>query len=458
MLPIFTCYTPSNRKVVQPDMIDSLLLITLGMIGASPFTNLFKPFGEVSLHNTNSRFWRACGFVGLEEEEFRRRVIVVWLLASSAMGGATYATIYILFGYPVLANFTIVYLFMAMANLVFLLWTKNYPVFRFIHLGFYLVFPTCIHLIVGGYVDTSSVLVACWLGPLSAIIFAPRGTAKFFFGALIVVITAVVFIEYYRDQPELQVPRDLRIFMFGFNMIVTLSQSYFLMDLFLVKKEEVTQVLRAEKQRTEALLLNILPQETAIELIQTGQTKTRSYDSTSVLFTDFVNFTNIAANVSPEKLIEELDYYFREFDRIVERHGLEKIKTIGDSYMCAGGLPTPNDTHAHDAVQAGLDICRFVEISAAASQQRCGYGFAVRVGIHTGSVVAGVVGARKFAYDIWGDTVNLAARMEEKSQPNRVNISQSTYDLVKADFTCTHRGPVSIKHRGEVDMFFVEVG
>jgi len=211
-----------------------------------------------------------------------------------------------------------------------------------------------------------------------------------------------------------------------------------------------------EKKRSDELLLNILPAETAEELKATGTAKAKSFDMVSVLFTDFKNFTQASEKLSPEELVAEINHCYSEFDKIITQHGIEKIKTIGDAYMCAGGLPATNTTNPVDVVQAGLDMVAFIEKN---KQERIAKGqpfFELRCGVHTGPVVAGIVGIKKFAYDIWGDTVNTASRMESSGEIGRVNISGSTYDLVKDKFHCIHRGKVKAKNKGEIDMYFVE--
>ncbi len=214
--------------------------------------------------------------------------------------------------------------------------------------------------------------------------------------------------------------------------------------------------IKKEKHRSDELLLNILPEETAEELKHTGTAKTKSYDSVSVMFTDFKNFTSMSEKLSAEELVREIHMCYSEFDKIITKHNLEKIKTIGDSYMCVGGLPVANSTHPEDAVRAGLEMQQFM---AKHKEERIANKlpyFELRLGIHTGHVVAGVVGIKKFAYDIWGDTVNTASRMESSGEVGRVNISESTYQLVKDKFRCAHRGKVHAKNKGEIDMYFVE--
>ena len=210
------------------------------------------------------------------------------------------------------------------------------------------------------------------------------------------------------------------------------------------------------RRRSDELLLNILPKETAEELKENDFVQPRHYESVSVLFTDIKDFSLISTALSPVQLVEEINLCYKAFDEIITRHGIEKIKTIGDAYMCAGGVPQVNDTHAVDIVRAGLEMQQFMIALAEKRKAENKPHFEMRCGIHTGPVVAGVVGTKKFAYDIWGDTVNIADRIEENGETGRVNISGATYELVKIYFNCTHRGKIMAKNQGEVDMYFVE--
>ena len=209
-----------------------------------------------------------------------------------------------------------------------------------------------------------------------------------------------------------------------------------------------------EKERSDLLLRNILPDQTAKELKDKGKVQAKRFDSVSVMFTDFIGFTAYSDKLSPEELVDSIDYYYSKFDDIIEKYGLEKIKTVGDAYMCAGGLPFPTKDHPIKMIEAALEIAEFVNESKKVDPNAMTR-FDIRIGINTGPVVAGVVGKKKFAYDIWGDTVNIASRMESNSEPGKVNISDNTYQLVKGQYKCTYRGEIDAKNKGMMKMYFV---
>ncbi len=218
-------------------------------------------------------------------------------------------------------------------------------------------------------------------------------------------------------------------------------------------QKKTNVLLSREKKRSEDLLLNILPSEVADELKDKGTAEARYFDHVTVLFTDFVNFTAASEKMNPQQLIDELHTCFKAFDEITGKYNIEKIKTIGDAYLAVGGLPVADPMHAQRVVQAALDINAFMQERRRRLGDRT---FEIRIGIHSGSVVAGIVGVIKFAYDIWGDAVNIAARMEQGGEAGRVNISQDTYELVKEQYKCTYRGEISAKNKGELSMYFVD--
>lgn len=206
--------------------------------------------------------------------------------------------------------------------------------------------------------------------------------------------------------------------------------------------------IKTEMQRSDELLLNILPSEVADDLKKKGKSDARLFENTTVLFTDFEGFTKISENLTPSELVSEINRCFTAFDMIIEKHGLEKIKTIGDAYLAVAGLPNEMENHAECVAKAAVEIRDFV------TQQ--GGKFKIRIGIHSGPVVAGIVGLKKYAYDIWGDTVNTAARMEQNCESGKINISETTYALIQKNHRCAYRGEIDAKGKGEMKMYYLE--
>lgn len=213
--------------------------------------------------------------------------------------------------------------------------------------------------------------------------------------------------------------------------------------------------LSEEYEKSEKLILNILPLEVSNELKKNGISKPKHFENATVCFTDFQGFTGIAESLTPSELVEELDRCFSYFDRLMEKYNLEKLKTIGDSYMFAGGIPIETSTHAITCVLASLEIQDFMN-KMKEDKSKAGQPYwELRLGIHSGSLVAGVIGEKKFAYDVWSDTVNTASRCESSGVAGKINISKQTYELVKEFFQCEHRGLIPAKNKGEIDMYFV---
>jgi len=219
--------------------------------------------------------------------------------------------------------------------------------------------------------------------------------------------------------------------------------------------EEQKAHLQDELEKEEKLLLNMLPRNIAKEIIETGKAAPKNYQNASVMFVDFKNFTKITENLRPTELVKELDESFAFFDDVVDKYNVEKIKTSGDAYMCVGGIPERNRTHAVDCVLAGLDFLNYIEEK---KLKREGTGkplWELRVGINTGKLVAGVIGKKKFVYDVWGDTVNVASRMEGAGEAGKINISETTFNQIKQYFDCSYRGKFEVKNKGKVDMYYV---
>ncbi len=223
-----------------------------------------------------------------------------------------------------------------------------------------------------------------------------------------------------------------------------------------LQKAKINKILDTQKGQIEHLLHNILPKEVASELQNSGKSKPRHFEEVSILFTDFEGFTTIADKLSPGQLVEDLNECFIAFDSIVEKYNLEKIKTIGDAYMCAGNIPSANPDHAYKIIKAAIAIQAFMKKHNGHRLEKGLEAWEIRIGLHIGPVVAGVVGKTKYAYDIWGSAVNIASRMESKGTPGRVNISAVTYEMIKDRFQCTYRGKIYAKNLGDLDMYYVD--
>ncbi|MGB5430404.1 adenylate/guanylate cyclase domain-containing protein, partial [Eudoraea sp.] len=245
-------------------------------------------------------------------------------------------------------------------------------------------------------------------------------------------------VDLLHKESEIQLLKDKRQKIIIYATVLALVLIFVLL-FFLYRRysfvKETNTIIEGEKNRSDALLLNILPKETAQELKETGQVEAKKFESVTVLFTDFKDFTRSSADLTPESLVRSVDYYFSKFDEVMEKHGLEKIKTMGDSYMCTGGIHLNKEDHAIRMVHAAFEIARITEKVKIKNKDNI-MPYEIRIGINTGPVVAGVVGTQKFAYDIWGDTVNVAARMETNSETGRINISENTYELIKDEFEC----------------------
>jgi len=236
------------------------------------------------------------------------------------------------------------------------------------------------------------------------------------------------------------------IFMGGCSLLLIFS------GVFFVQRNKI----KKGKKMSDELLLNILPSTIAEELKSKGNAESKLIDEVTVLFTDFKGFTQLSEQFTPQELVAEINECFSAFDQIMTKHNVEKIKTIGDSYMAAGGLPTSNKTHAQDVIHAALEIQQFMAGYKKAREEAGKLFFEIRIGIHSGPVVAGIVGIRKFAYDIWGDTVNTASRMESSGEVGKVNVSETTYNLTQDVFSFTYRGKIEAKGKGEISMYFAE--
>jgi class 3 adenylate cyclase len=251
--------------------------------------------------------------------------------------------------------------------------------------------------------------------------------------------------------------RNIMLFIVTFSLlfVIFISWAFYrnkkINKLLRIKNDQIA----AEKEKSEELLLNILPESIAEELKESGKTISKRYEDASIMFTDFKGFTTFSEQYSPEDLVIELDNYFTAFDEIMQKYNIEKIKTIGDAYLCVCGVPDKNKNHAITITKAAFELRDYVEQKAQALKAKGKPYLEMRIGIHSGPLVAGVVGSKKFAFDVWGDAVNIAARMEQSGEVNAINISEDVYQLIKDDFELEYRGEIEAKNKGKLKMYFV---
>ena len=389
------------------------------------------------------------GSVASDSDELKlQKSLLVICTFPFIIAGVCWGTMYILFGEALASIIPLSYSLFSLASIIYFNVSHKFEVFRFNQLLLILLLPFALMLSLGGFINGSVVILWSLISPLGAMLFDKRSNAPRWLAAFISLIVISTFV-----QPLVRLQNNLttgQITMFFVINLIAVGVLIFLMVYYFVGKKNFFQA------QSEALLLNILPKEIAAELKANGHAEAKQFDSVTVMFTDFKDFTQIAERLTPAALVYEIDTLFKAFDNIIGKHNIEKIKTIGDSYMCAGGLPVADTTHACDVVRAALDIQQFMQCHLQQSKAVGKEPFEIRIGIHTGPVVAGIVGEKKFAYDIWGDTVNVASRMESSGEAGRINISGSTYVLIKDAFYCTYRGKIKARHKGEIDMYFVE--
>ena len=323
--------------------------------------------------------------------------------------------------------------------------TKRYKLFRFSQLLFFLVLPFLLQLTLGGFVGASAVIVFGLFAPMGALVMQDRRAANRWLIAYITLLIISLII-----QPAVVVTNSLSeqvigLFFIG-NIFGIAVFTFIVMNYFVGQRDAIQEELEIAQQKSDELLLNILPTEVADDLKETGETQAVFYEQASVLFADQVGFTSYSAGVHPDELVASLDEMFTGFDEIVLKHQIEKVRTIGDAYMAAAGVPVEWDEHAVAIVKAALEMQDFVGTRN---------GFEFRIGISSGPLVGGVVGTSKFQYDIWGDTVNVASRMESGGEPGCVQISENTYELVKDHFECEPRGEIEVKGKGSMKTWFV---
>jgi guanylate cyclase len=315
-----------------------------------------------------------------------------------------------------------------------------------------------LHLALGNFVSSSAVIIWAILCPLGALAFQNSKTAVYWLFVFIIFMIVVFFLENKLAINETQLPDKLVSVLFALNISGVTLLVFYLLRYFVSQSERVKQqlkheqaMLEIEQEKSEKLLLNILPTSIAQRLKAGEKVIADEYDKAVILFADIVEFTSISQHIAPQRLVENLNNIFTHFDQLVEKYDLEKIKTIGDAYMVASGLNGIHDEQVRNMADLALSMARDIQNFSLDGHTKCD----LRIGIHIGSVTAGVIGSKKFSYDVWGDAVNTASRMESSGEAGKIQVSEEFYNYIKDDYDCLHRGKMEIKGKGQMDLYFL---
>ena len=372
-----------------------------------------------------------------EDERIRKGALTLASGIVSALAPIWIIT-YLILDLPVSAAIPFAYAVISVVSLVALARTKRYRVFRTTQLALLLALPFALQWSLGGFIPSSGVALWALTCPLGALTFAGTRQAVPWFVAYLTMIAVSLVLEPVLTPAE--IPENVEVAFLALNITGVSLTTYLLLQYFVRERER-------EHERSERLLLNVLPEPVAMRLKRNEGVIADRFEHATVLFADIVDFTPISAGIAPHEVVELLDAVFSDFDELAERYGLEKIKTIGDAYMAASGIPTPRPDH----VQAVADMA--LAMLDVASSHRDGLG--LRIGIDTGPVVAGVIGRRKFIYDLWGDTVNTASRMESHGVPGQIQVTERVVTALRDDYVLEPRGPIEIKGKGPMPTWFL---
>ena len=375
-----------------------------------------------------------------------------------ALAGILWAIMYYYYGAKTSAFIPGGYAVISTLSLFIFRVHKNFNVFRTIQLILILLLPCLLHLSLGDFVSSSAVIIWCTLCPLGALAFHNTKAATYCFLLFLGVIIAVFFLENRLFPVETKLPANLISILFVLNISTVTFLIFFVLRYFVIQNELIKkklkheqEMLAAEREKSEKLLLNILPASIAKRLKEGENVIANEHNEVAILFADIVGFTNISQHIPATMLVENLNKIFTHFDKLVEEYAMEKIKTIGDSYMAAAGLTDFKQEHITSMADLALAMSAGVQEFSLDGHTKCD----VRIGIHVGPVVAGVIGSKKIYYDIWGDTVNTASRMESSGEAGKIQISQKFYEYIKDGYECEYRGQTEIKGKGQMKRYFL---
>jgi guanylate cyclase len=376
-----------------------------------------------------------------------------------ALAGLLWSVMYYYYGATAAAMIPGIYSIISFLSLLYYRWYKNYPLFRNIQLVLILLLPFLLHLSLGNIISSSAVILWSTLCPLGALAFYNTKAATYYFILFILVMIAAFVLENKIVQVETKLPDSLVNLLFILNISAVTFLTFYVLRYFVYQNEIVKEqlnkeqeLLAIEREKSEKLLLNILPASIADRLKAGEKTIANEYPEVAILFADIVGFTKTTQHIPPARLIENLNKIFTHFDMLVEQYGLEKIKTIGDAYMVVSGLKADQPDHINRITELALKMAGDIDTFSLDGNTKC----TIRIGLHIGPVVAGVIGTKKFSYDVWGDAVNTASRMESFSEPGMIQVSENFYEYIKDDYECEFRGKIDIKSKGMMNLYFLK--
>ena len=377
----------------------------------------------------------------------------------SAIAALVWSCLYIYYGARFAAIIPGGYAVISFLSLLIYRWYRNFNFFRTVQLTLILLLPCLLHLALGNFISSSAVIIWAILCPLGALAFQNSKTAGYWLFVFIICMIVVFFTQDKLAVNETHLPDELVSILFAFNISGVTLLVFFLLRYFVSQNERVKEqlkheqaMLEIEQEKSEKLLLNILPASIAQRLKTGEKVIADEYDKVVILFADIVEFTSISQHIAPKMLVENLNKIFTHFDQLVEKFGLEKIKTIGDAYMVASGLNGIHYGLVRNTADLALTMACDIQNFSLDGQTKCD----LRIGIHIGSVTAGVIGSKKFSYDVWGDAVNTASRMESSGEAGKIQVSEEFYNYIKDDYDCLHRGKMEIKGKGLMNLYFLK--
>ncbi len=406
----------------------------------------------------NRNSWRALirkisGFGGGASDEqglrLQKSLLVVGSIVST-FAAFVWGIIYIILNEPVAGLIPLFYAVISCVSLIYLNHSHNYRLHRDSQLVLILLLPFLLQIALGGFINSSAVIVWAFICPMSAILFAGYKQAPYWLLAFLGALVVSGLIQPFMPASN-RLSQGVVTLFFVLNIGAISALVFSLLYYFVRQRELDYKMLAFEQDRSESLLLNVLPEEIA-ERLKSGESEVADqYPSVSILFADLVGFTPLSSQLSPNEMVQLLNRIYSYFDSLIEKYGVEKIRTIGDNYMVAAGVPSPRNDHAQALAQLALDMTQYINSLEPVAGKR----LAFRIGINSGPAIAGVIGYKKFAYDVWGDTVNVASRMESQGTPGRIQITQQTYELLKNDFVCESNGSMIVKGKGAMDTWFL---